>query len=57
MLRRYGAPARRRHSIQIEVNRQIYMDEETLAIKPGGMARLRHDLQDLVRRLLATDPR
>ena len=57
LLRRYGAPARRRHSIQIEVNRQIYMDEETLAIKPGGMARLRHDLQDLVRRLLATDPR
>lgn len=57
LLRRYGDPARHRHSIQIELNREIYMDEETLAIKPDGMARLRHDLQDLVRLLLATDPR
>lgn len=57
LLRRYGDPARHRHSIQIELNRQIYMDEETLAIKPDGMARVRHDLQDLVRLLLATDPR
>lgn len=57
LLRRYGDPARHRHSIQIELNRQIYMDEDTLVIKPDGMARLRHDLQDLVRLLLATDPR
>ena len=57
LLRRYGDPARHRHSIQIELNRQIYMDEETLVIKPDGMARLRSDLQDLVRLLLATDPR
>ena len=57
LLRRYGDPARHRHSIQIELNRQIYMDEETLVIKPDGMARLRRDLQDLVRLLLATDLR
>lgn len=57
LLRRYGDPARHRHSIQIELNRQIYMDEETLVVKPDGMARLRHDLQDLLRLLLATDPR
>lgn len=57
LLRRYGDPARHRHSIQIELNRRIYMDEETLVIKPDGMARLRDDLQDLVRLLLATDPR
>lgn len=57
LLRRYGDPARHRHSIQIELNRQLYMDEESLAIKPAGMARLRADLQDLMRVLLATDPR
>lgn len=57
LLRRYGDPARHRHSIQIEINRQLYMDEETLAVKPDGMARLRRDLQELLRRLLATDPR
>ncbi|HWI82516.1 N-formylglutamate amidohydrolase [Ramlibacter sp.] len=57
LLRRYGDPARNRHSIQIELNRKIYMDEETLAIKPDGMARVREDLQDLMRILLATDPR
>lgn len=57
LLRRYGDPARHRHSVQIEINRQIYMDEGTLVVKPDGMARLRRDLQDLLRLLLATDPR
>lgn len=57
LLRRNGDPARHRHSIQIEVNRKLYMDEATLRIKPEGMQRLRADLQALVRQLLATDPR
>ena len=57
LLRRYGDPARHRHSIQIELNRQLYMDEQTLAIKPEGMTRLRADLRSLMQRLLATDPR
>jgi N-formylglutamate deformylase len=33
------------------------MDERTLAQVPEGMARLQADLQALVRRLLAHDPR
>jgi N-formylglutamate deformylase len=57
LLRRYGDPARHRHSIQIELNRGLYMDERTLVIKPEGLARLRADLRSLVQRLLATDPR
>lgn len=57
LLRRHGDPARHRHSIQIEVNRRLYMDEQTLAIKPEGLARLRTDLRGLMELLLATDPR
>jgi len=57
LLRRYGDPARHRHSIQIELNRKLYMDENSLVIKPDAMARLREDLQDLMRILLVTDPR
>ena len=57
LLRRYGDPARHRHSIQLELNRKLYMDERTLAIEPEGMQRLRADLRALMERLLATDPR
>lgn len=57
LLRRYGDPARHRHGIQIEINRKLYMDEETLQIEPEGMQRLRADLRDLMALLLATDPR
>jgi N-formylglutamate deformylase len=57
LLRRYGDPARHRHSIQIELNRRLYMDEQSLQIKPEGMSRLRGDLRSLMERLLAIDPR
>ncbi|MBT9440993.1 MAG: N-formylglutamate amidohydrolase, partial [Acidovorax sp.] len=57
LVRRYGNPAQHRHSIQVEINRKLYMDERTLAQVPEGMARLQADLQALVRRLLAHDPR
>ena len=57
LLRRYGDPARHRHGVQIEINRKLYMNEATLEIEPEGMQRLRTDLRDLVRLLLATDPR
>ena len=30
IVRRHGRPAEGRHSLQIEVNRRLYMDEETL---------------------------
>jgi N-formylglutamate deformylase len=57
LVRRYGDPARHRHGIQIEINRKLYMDEQTLEILPEGFARLQRDLQALVELLLATDPR
>lgn len=57
LVRRYSNPADHRHSIQLEINRRLYMDEQTLAPLPDGMARLQADLQALVRALLATDPR
>lgn len=57
LVRRYSNPAQHRHSIQLEINRKLYMDERTLAQLPEGMARLQADLQALVQTLLATDPR
>ncbi|MNV10518.1 N-formylglutamate amidohydrolase [compost metagenome] len=57
LVRRYGNPAQHRHSIQVEINRKLYMDERTLAQVPEGMARLQADLKTLVSKLLAHDPR
>ena len=56
LVRRYGDPASHRHSIQVEVNRKLYMDEATLEPN-AGFPTLRGHLQDIVQRLLATDPR
>ena len=56
LVRRYGAPERDRHSIQLEINRGLYMDETTLETT-GGFGKLRADLQSLVTMLLETDPR
>jgi N-formylglutamate deformylase len=56
LVRRYGDPASQRHSIQVEVNRKLYMDEDTLQ-QHAGFERLKAHLRQLVERLLATDPR
>ena len=56
LVRRHSDPARQRHSIQLEINRKLYMDEHTLAIDSAGMARLQTDLQSLVALLLAWTP-
>jgi N-formylglutamate deformylase len=56
LVRRYGDPAHDRHSIQVEVNRRLYMDEATLAMKPQA-ERLKDSLRSLVQMLLRTDPR
>jgi N-formylglutamate deformylase len=56
LVRRYGQPAQHRHSIQVEVNRKLYMSEQTLALTPG-FEPLRADLRSLVEMLLKTDPR
>ena len=57
LVRRHSHPAQHRHSIQLEINRKLYMDEATLEIAAAGFARLQTDLRSLVALLLATDPR
>jgi len=56
LVRRYGEPARQRHSIQVEINRKLYMDEATLEPN-AGFASLQGHLRELLQVLLATDPR
>ncbi|TAM39603.1 MAG: N-formylglutamate amidohydrolase [Burkholderiaceae bacterium] len=56
LVRRYGNPAHERHSIQVEVNRKLYMNEQTLEMT-DGFAPLQISLRSLVQRLLQTDPR
>ncbi len=56
LVRRYGDPARHRHSLQLEINRKLYMDERTLEMLPAA-DRLRADLRAMAQWLLETDPR
>ena len=56
LVRRYGDPARHRHSVQVEVNRRLYMDEQTL-VPNAGFDPLKQSLRSLVELLLRTDPR
>jgi len=56
LVRRYSQPEQHRHSLQLEINRKLYMDERTLALH-DGFHTLKSHLQGLVQLLLATDPR
>jgi len=56
LVRRYSDPARHRHSIQLEINRKLYMDERTLELLPQA-ERLRTDLRAMAQWLLEVDPR
>lgn len=56
LVRRHADPGDHRHSVQVEVNRRLYMDEQTLELHPG-FAVLRRNLRSLVELLLKTDPR
>jgi N-formylglutamate amidohydrolase len=47
IIRRTGDPAQGRHSIQVEINRRLYMDEDTLAPLPGR-AKLKEDLREIM---------
>ena len=51
LVRRYSNPAAQRHSIQLEINRKLYMDELTLTVTPGFVSLKKH-LQSLVALLL-----
>jgi N-formylglutamate amidohydrolase len=52
LVRRFGQPRVGRHSLQIEVNRRLYMNEETLERTPG-FAKLRSDIDALVAAIAA----
>ena len=56
LVRRYSLPAANRHSIQLEINRKLYMNEDTLALTDGFGA-LQATLRSVVSLLLGTDPR
>ncbi|MFP4313594.1 MAG: N-formylglutamate amidohydrolase, partial [Alphaproteobacteria bacterium] len=47
LVRRYSNPARGRHSIQIEINKSLYMDEET-GEKNRNYTALKSDIEKLV---------
>ncbi|WP_420404614.1 N-formylglutamate amidohydrolase [Nisaea sp.] len=42
MIRRYGAPDKGRHSIQIEINRRLYLDADRM-VGTEGFAALKRD--------------
>ena len=50
----YGRPAKRTHALQIEINRALYMNEETRE-PTEGLARLAADAEALTRALAALD--
>ena len=51
LVRAYSDPKAGRHSLQIEINKRLYMDEATLAKRPG-FAKLQRDLGALLREIL-----
>jgi N-formylglutamate amidohydrolase len=46
LVRVHGRPHERRHSLQVEINRRLYMDQRTL-VPHDGYRRLEHDLRRL----------
>lgn len=47
ILRRYGQPTHNRHALQIEINRALYMNEESLKKKETDFKALKGDLRDI----------
>jgi N-formylglutamate amidohydrolase len=52
LVRAFSDPSAQRHSVQLEVNRRLYMDERTRE-KSAGFERLRADLERLIAALAA----
>jgi N-formylglutamate amidohydrolase len=52
LVRAYSAPTRGRHSLQLEINKRLYMDEAART-KHDGFVRLQRDLLALVRSVAA----
>lgn len=49
--RNYGQPSDGVHAIQIEVNRDLYMDEKTFQRRPDGLQRIAADCVGLIERV------
>ncbi len=47
LIRAHGSPQNNRHSIQIEINRRLYMDEHKIKIHDKRFAKLQNDLRDI----------
>ncbi len=47
LVRKHGRPHEQRHSLQVEINRRLYMDESTLE-RNSGFASLQANLQRLL---------
>ncbi|WP_193368270.1 N-formylglutamate amidohydrolase [Pelagibius marinus] len=47
LVRRYSDPAKGRHSLQLEINRKLYMDEERIE-KNGGFSELQANIDKLI---------
>ena len=52
LVKRFGQPRVGRHSLQIEVNRRLYMNEETLE-RTNGFAKLKGDIDTLLAAIAA----
>lgn len=52
LVRAFSDPAGRRHSLQIEVNKRLYLKGETLE-KSAGFGKLKRDLEELLRQVAA----
>jgi N-formylglutamate amidohydrolase len=51
----YGRPQAGQHALQVEINRSLYMNETSFDKSPG-FARLKRDLEHMVRALMASVP-
>lgn len=52
----YGRPAQGVHAVQVELNRRLYLDEDSLTRRAGGYEATRDYCTELVRRLSAVRP-
>jgi N-formylglutamate amidohydrolase len=52
LVRRYSDPANGRHSLQLEINRKLYMDEERIE-KNGGFSELQANIDKLIAAICA----
>jgi len=53
--RHYGKPVENGHALQVEVNRALYMDEQSIT-RSNGFAKLSQDLSQLIKTLVGIDP-